>query len=271
MQIPPNLYLSLAIQNYTMPKIEDITPYVFYICLLENHLVDPRDIISLCQLFNNDIRKIINQLQFRLLKLNNKTEKVQSKQIEMKEEKNDEIIIIDLEGEDDPSNDKKNLKNKSICNEIIMEHLSLDKIIGIDLNLINIFNYYLRHCTRPDLALVHTVPDYVFLSKYEQLQYQLKEMNKDENQLYYYSLNKLYETEVQQSTNLNNNYNIDIFDEWSIHERGGILVWLIQYKNSFQKTIKNDKNPFNDLPTSSSSIKSLPELKSQSDFTTKSK
>jgi len=322
LQIPPNLYFSLGIQDYTMPKIEDITPYVFYICLLENHFIDPRDIISFCQLFNNDIRQILNQLQFRLLKLDKSTSIIQSKKVEEKGKKNDDVIVIDIDEDDDNTNNtnntntntntnintnnddknndkdndnvndmkktennikassKVNTKNmndnkyskiKPLSNEIVMEHLSLDQIMGIDLNLINIYNYYLRHHMRPDLALIQTIPDYVLLSKYEQLQYQLVEMEKEKNQLYYYSLNKLYETEAQQLTNLNNNYNVDIFDEWGIHDRGGALTWLLKYKKGNRKGNKNDNNPINDFLSPSSSVISSPGLRPLSDFTCKSK
>jgi len=286
MQIPPNLCLFFSIQNYEMPKIEDITSYIFYLCLLEEHLVDPRDIISLCQLFNNDVRKIINQLQFRLLKINKTSKLIQSKKNEKKEDK--DIVVID---EDDSeinndignNNDQMNTLEKNIesltinnnnesksTNDIVMEHLSLDKIIGIDLNLVNVYNYYLRHHMRPDLVLAHTIPNYVLLQKYDQLQYQFEKMNDEENYLYYTTLNKLYEVEVQQIINLNTNYNIDIFDEWSIHDRGGVLTWLIKYKKGSRKTNKNDNSTnndnINDLMSPSSSVISSPDFTSKGKF-----
>jgi len=283
--------------------------YVFYLCLLEEHLIDPRDIISLCQLYNNDIRKIINQLQFRLLKMKKDAKKIQSTQDEKeKSKKNDKVIVIDLDDDDDNTkgneNDQKNdqssevkdeaLLEKSFDNlkiqqekdqstidtvmspttkEIVMEHLSLDQIIGIDLNLVNVYNYYLRHHIRPDLALVRTIPNYVLLPKYDQMQYHLEEIYKEENELYYSSLNKLYEAEVQQLTDLNNNYGIDIFDEWCIHDRGGVLTWIIQYKKRSRKTNKNENNnnTINDLLSPSSSVMSSPGLKPLTDFTSKSK
>ncbi|OUM66314.1 hypothetical protein PIROE2DRAFT_6448 [Piromyces sp. E2] len=300
MQIPPNLYLSLSIQNYNMPKIEDVTTYVFYLCLLEEHLIDPRDIISLCQLFNNDIRKIINQLQFRLLKTNKDIKNIKD---EKENPPKDEVIIIDLDDDDkvkETGDDQKNNQSiemkkeiftmeKSLDNlnikqdnekstsdtvmsptgkEIIMEHLSLDQIIGIDLNLINIYNYYLRHHMRPDLALVRTIPNFVLLPKYDQMQCQLEEICKEENELYYSSLNKLYEAEVQQLTALNNNYHIDIFDEWSINDRGGVLTWIIRYKKgTTRKTNKiENNNTINDLLSPSSSVMSSPGLRPLTDF-----
>lgn len=317
MQIPLNLCLSMSIQNYIMPKIEDVTAYIFYICLLEEHLIDPRDIISLCQLFNNDIRKILNQLQFRLLKLNKNTKKnvLLNKNNDKAIKKEDKVVVIDLDEDDnnnvnneclkdnddkkslfkiennnlemtienlnsnsklDKVNDKysneiSNLNTKQFSNEVVMEHLSLDLIMGIDLNLINIYNYYLRHHMRPDLALVHIIPEYVLLTKYEQLQYQFEEMNKEENKLFYYSLNKLHETEVQQLTSLNYNYNIELFDEWSIQDRGGVLTWLIKYKKSSRKSIKNENNSINDLLSPSSSVMSSPGLRPASEFICKSK
>ncbi|ORX57776.1 hypothetical protein BCR36DRAFT_409247 [Piromyces finnis] len=306
MQIPPNLYLSLSIQDYKMPNIEDVTIYVFYICLLEEHLVDPRDIISLCQLFNNDIRKIINQLQFLLLKKNEDTKRIQEINKEKEElKKNEEIIVIDFDENDNiPKDDDKkekdliqkkknniNAKNledisnitqdnikstkdtviDSSSKEITMEHISLDHILGIDLNLVNIYNYYLRHHMRPDLALVRTIPNYVLLPKYDQMQYQIEEICKDENELYYSALNKLYEAEVQQLIVLNNNHQINIFDEWSIHDRGGALTWMIKYKKSSRKNNKNNDNgAINEILSPSSSVMSSPGLRPSVDFASKS-
>jgi len=302
MQIPPNLCLFFSIQNYEMPKIEDITSYIFYLCLLEEHLVDPRDIISLCQLFNNDVRKIINQLQFRLLKINRNSKSIQSKKKE--KEENKDVVVIDLDDEEDDKesynndndgnknndqmdnlennienltlniNDESNDPNTNlnfdniITNDMVMEHLPLDNIMGIDLHLVNAYNYYLRHHMRPDLILAHTIPNYVLLQKYDQLQYQFEEMNNEDNYLFYITLNKLYEAEVQQLISLNNDYDVDIFDEWGIHDRGGILTWLIKYKKSSRKSNKNDNHSINtsvnDLMSPASSVISSP------DFTFKS-